>query len=74
MPIYEYKCDDCGQQFDALRSMKDADNVIPCGECRSHQTKRKLSVFFAHNNSGKPITSNSSNCSGCSGGSCASCN
>jgi len=29
MPIYEYRCDDCGHELEALQKMSDA----PCTEC-----------------------------------------
>lgn len=76
MPIYEYICNHCGSQFDALRSFKDADLSIECQQCKSHETHRKLSTFFAHSG-GKEISGTSSkSCSGgCGscGGSCSGC-
>ena len=35
MPIYEYVCLDCGERFETLRSMKDADAPITCRQCES---------------------------------------
>ncbi|MBE3143719.1 MAG: zinc ribbon domain-containing protein [Planctomycetes bacterium] len=72
MPVYEYTCTNCGYKFDALRSMKDADNPIECKECNSVHTHRMLSKIFAQSN-GKSLNTNSGGCSGCSGGTCASC-
>lgn len=73
MPFYEYVCKDCGQRFDAMRAMKDADAPILCKHCKGDHTQRALSVFFAASN-GKAVTGSSSGgCGGCSGGSCASC-
>jgi len=72
MPIYEYTCQECGLRFDALRSMKDADSPIPCKACRSEQTRRAISVFFA-SSEGRPVAAASSGCGSCQGGSCASC-
>ena len=78
MPIYEYVCLDCGQRFEALRSMRDADAPIPCQSCQGEHTSRELSLFCAH--SGGRFASESysggsrgGGCSGCSGGSCATC-
>ena len=73
MPIYEYVCNNCGTQFDALRSMNDADAVIECKKCLSSTTKRKLSVCFARSND-RQISGNSHKCSGCGGGTCSHCN
>lgn len=72
MPLYEYSCQLCGQQFEILRSMKDADNPIECQKCYSTQTKRKISVFFSHSE-GRSLNSNTHSCNGCGGGSCSNC-
>lgn len=71
MPVYEYKCEECGKKFEVLRSMKDADVEIICKSCNSNQTKRMLSTCYAHGTGSKSSTG--SGCGGCSGGSCASC-
>ncbi len=46
MPIYEYRCDDCGHAFEKLvpshRSKPD------CPECGSKQLQRLYSSFAAH--------------------------
>lgn len=45
MPVYEYKCPDCGQFFDTLRKMDELDKPIECPRCGGHGAKRQLSVF-----------------------------
>ena len=45
MPIYEYKCDDCGKHYEQLRRMADADRDVECPECRSARVRRQLSSF-----------------------------
>jgi putative FmdB family regulatory protein len=73
MPLYEYVCLDCGNHFDALRSMRDSDKPITCNKCESDHTSRQISVFFA-NSGGKVVAGGGGGgCGGCSGGSCASC-
>lgn len=74
MPLYEYVCQDCGQRFDALRSMKDADYPIACKRCDSCNTRRQLSVFNAQSG-GKVLAGAGAGCGcgNCSGGSCGSC-
>jgi putative FmdB family regulatory protein len=73
MPVYEYVCQECQHEFEALRPMRDADTPIPCEGCHGQQTQRKLSVFFAQS-AGRPIAGASGkSCGGCSGGSCGSC-
>jgi putative FmdB family regulatory protein len=72
MPIYEYVCDDCGAQYEALRPMKDADSPISCKNCESRKTKRAISAFFAQSN-GRVIAGDSGGCGSCAGGSCSGC-
>jgi len=50
MPIYEYRCEDCGTQFEKLvRRMSDAPDV-ECPSCGKNHVKQELSVFAAHAN------------------------
>ena len=44
MPIYEYRCEQCGAQFEELTSYADAAH-IHCRQCSSHQVTRLLSAF-----------------------------
>jgi putative FmdB family regulatory protein len=73
MPIYEYVCEECHEEFDLLRPMKEADAPAACRSCGGQRTKRKLSLFNAQSG-GKAVSgTNTPSCSGCAGGSCASC-
>lgn len=45
MPFYEYRCRQCGHEFELMRSMKDRDQPLPCPRCESVATERKLSTF-----------------------------
>ncbi len=46
MPIYEYRCQQCGAVFSQLyRSMTDAAAQAECTQCGSEQTSRVLSAF-----------------------------
>ncbi len=73
MPLYEYLCLDCRKEFDALRSMSEADAPIRCTHCRSERTSRKISLFSAHSG-GKIVAGSAHKCSSCFGGVCATCN
>ena len=72
MPIYEYVCLDCGERFELMRSMKDADAPLTCNKCDSEHTSRMLSLFFA-SSGGRVVAGGSPSCAGCAGGSCATC-
>jgi putative FmdB family regulatory protein len=42
MPIYEYACGKCGNEFEMLVR---SDTVAGCPSCRSTEVAKKLSVF-----------------------------
>ncbi|MBD3393384.1 MAG: zinc ribbon domain-containing protein [Chitinivibrionales bacterium] len=44
MPMYEYKCRDCGADFEELVSINAKENPS-CPKCHSAQTEKKMSVF-----------------------------
>lgn len=76
MPIYEYRCADCEQQFEKRRCMSEADDEIACPECGSLHTNRGLSMFaaFSRGNGGASrAVGGGSGCAGCGSHSCGSC-
>ena len=71
MPVYEYKCQDCGHVSEALRPMSDADVAIACEACDSDQTERAHSVFNAATSQTTGSPPPGGDCSQCaSGGAC----
>ena len=73
MPIYEYICKDCHQEFESLRSMSQADALITCIACGGENTRRKPSVCYAESGGKAVAGSDSASCGGCAGGNCAGC-
>jgi putative FmdB family regulatory protein len=72
MPIYEYICQNCKNEFEILRPMAQADEKLPCGKCGG-DTRRKISVFFAESG-GKAVSGMSEPaCGSCASGNCANC-
>ena len=51
MPLYEYRCSDCGHQFDMLRPMSEADEPAVCRAC-NNGAQRVLSVFASFSSTG----------------------
>lgn len=43
MPIYEYHCDACGHEHEALQKMS-ADPLIHCPACSEPELKKKISA------------------------------
>ncbi len=66
MPIFEYKCNACGEDFEKLVMKKDEE--IVCPRCGQKDVKKKFSVFGMSG-----VENAGSSCSGCSSSSCNSC-
>jgi putative FmdB family regulatory protein len=45
MPMYEYRCQDCGERFEALRKASEADQGVRCPQCQGERIERLLSGF-----------------------------
>ena len=43
MPIYEYRCENCGHEYEALQKMSDAP-LVTCPECHQDGLKKVLSA------------------------------
>ena len=43
MPIYEYRCEECGHELEALQKMSD-EPLTECPECRKPALKKKISA------------------------------
>ncbi|MEO1575100.1 MAG: zinc ribbon domain-containing protein [Pseudomonadota bacterium] len=43
MPIYEYRCEECGHQFDALQKISE-DPLTECPACSQHALKKLVSA------------------------------
>ena len=70
MPIYEYKCLKCNEQFEAL--VLGGDNVS-CPRCKGDKLERLMSAFrFKSGGNFTPSTGTSS-CSGCTSTNCSTC-
>jgi len=67
MPIYEYHCSNCGEEFEKLMGFSDPNiNHPECPGCHSENTQKRLSAIAAVRGSTSAY-SNSSSC-GSSGG------
>jgi putative FmdB family regulatory protein len=68
MPIYEYQCNDCGDEFEKMVRFSEADRNTACPACQSENTKKKISFFASLGSSpGETGLSASGSC-GLSGG------
>ena len=61
MPIFEYRCEDCGTRFEKLvRRTSDAPGV-ECPSCGQKHLQQELSTFAAHAN-GSPKSNEMPSC------------
>ncbi|MBF0259237.1 MAG: zinc ribbon domain-containing protein [Desulfamplus sp.] len=76
MPIYEYKCKTCGNNFEALVLGRD---VPACSSCHSNDLEKLMSACgFVSKSSGaggsvQTTSSAGSSCGGCAATSCGTC-
>lgn len=71
MPIYEYDCEKCANEFEQL--VFDRQAPVKCPACGSSKVNKKMSIF-AHKSDDKLTSSSTgSSCSGCGASSCSGC-
>jgi putative FmdB family regulatory protein len=44
MPLYEYHCNYCGEDFDKIVSFSEADHLPECPACGQSDTRKKISA------------------------------
>ena len=71
MPIYEFRCSNCGKQFEILVSIGNEKNVT-CLDCGSNNVCKLVSTFGIGGKNSRLNTS-SSGCTTCSATSCSTC-
>jgi putative FmdB family regulatory protein len=45
MPIYEYRCDECGEKFELFVRAAAQQAVPTCPKCGSHKARKNISLF-----------------------------
>ncbi|MEK6657082.1 MAG: zinc ribbon domain-containing protein [Nitrospirota bacterium] len=72
MPIYEYRCNKCSEEFEKLVF---SNTAVCCPKCSSDKVIKKMSLFgmggSSKNNSSS--SGSSSSCSTCTSANCSSC-
>ena len=71
MPIYEYKCKNCSEKYEALVLRRD--ETVPCPCCNSADVEKLMSAFAFKSGDNFTPSSGSSACGTCSGGNCSTC-
>ncbi|MCS7198951.1 MAG: zinc ribbon domain-containing protein [Caldimicrobium sp.] len=47
MPLFEFRCSDCGEVFEVLLKSKDEAKEVCCGFCGSTEVERLMSVVHS---------------------------
>ena len=75
MPIYEFTCNKCKENFEEL--IYRSDEKVICPKCKGENIEKLISKSrHLTSNSSAPIGSSntsSSGCSSCAGGNCSTC-
>jgi putative FmdB family regulatory protein len=79
VPIYEYRCQQCGADFEQL--VRSSDDKVRCPKCFGRRVRRKLSVFAmssSNKESARPVSlpgplTGRSSCASCHASSCSGC-
>ncbi len=70
MPLYEFSCAKCGEQFEelVLSSKPEALAKVACPECGSHKVAKKVSTFTSSVQGGSSTAASAANCAPSGGG------
>jgi len=71
MPIYEFKCSACDNQFEAL--VLGSRDKICCPQCKGNDLQRLMSACAFKSGESFTPASGSSGCTSCSSHNCSSC-
>ncbi|MBI5199241.1 MAG: zinc ribbon domain-containing protein [Nitrospirae bacterium] len=70
MPIYEYHCPHCEEDFEKLVF---SSTVVECPKCGASDVNKKLSVFGVSGVESRGESTSSDSCGTCSSTSCSTC-
>jgi len=45
MPMYEYRCQECGFEFEKMMGFSQSSKLPECPQCKSKETRKQMSVF-----------------------------
>ena len=57
MPIYEYRCKDCGNSFSRLQKIGASADGVKCPQCESAKVERQISSFASTSSGDAPSPS-----------------
>jgi len=68
MPLYEYRCRDCGRRFEVLQRVGADRTGVTCPECGGAEVAKLLSTFASASQSGSAMPCGAPSASACGSG------
>jgi putative FmdB family regulatory protein len=65
MPIFEFECSSCSQQFEELVMSQEAESQVVCPECGSEDNRKLISTFASRTSGSSSFSLGSSSMSSC---------
>ncbi len=62
MPLYEYRCTECGEKFEVRQGMGEDGSKLNCPKCQAGKPEKLFSTFFSSGSSEAPDMDFSSSC------------
>jgi putative FmdB family regulatory protein len=73
MPLYEYRCRDCGHQFEILQRLGEGAGGLVCPSCRAAALDKQFSTFATASGSSSGVAhgaESAESLAGCGAGGC----
>jgi putative FmdB family regulatory protein len=68
MPLYEYHCQSCGEEFEKMVRFSELDKPVECPACQSVKTQKRISLFASGGLASSGSFASSGSSCGSSGG------
>jgi putative FmdB family regulatory protein len=68
MPLYEYQCNECGEEFEKIMRFSEADKSPDCPACHGQDTRKKISSIASMRNSTGGVSVSAGSSCGSRGG------
>lgn len=62
MPLYEYRCRECGERFEVLQRMGQGGEELTCPRCGEARPERVLSTFASTTGGGRETAAPAGGC------------
>ncbi|OGC92518.1 MAG: hypothetical protein A2W25_07425 [candidate division Zixibacteria bacterium RBG_16_53_22] len=71
MPIFEYRCKICGNEFEVL--IRSSESKVSCPDCAAENVTKKFSTFGFISGNSTVVASGAKTCGGCASHNCGGC-